>query len=390
MMTRKPRQALLAGILILIVTACAGQAAAQSWSQVGPGPKGGHSAVININSDRMIVFGGFSIWSGRLNDVWLLTHPDGVGGPQSWRRLVPGNSTPVRSGHSAVYDPASNRMIVFGGDVNPSVDRTGTCFNYCSNDVWVLTHADGNGGTSSWTQLTPSGLAPSARESHSAVYDSANNRMIVFGGRGSFHAGMSNDDVWVLSHANGLGGTPAWTQLHPAGSSPAGRSGQSAIYNDTSNRMVVFGGSHCIAYACSDLNDAWVLSNANGDGTPYWTQLSPTGTPPVQRFEHTAVYDPATNRMVVFGGSRSHMLIQFDGVLNDVWVLSHADGTGGSPVWTESTPSGIVPNRRSRHTAVYNAANNCMIVYGGLTKDVDGSGTRLSLDDTAVLCDASD
>jgi hypothetical protein len=33
-----------------------------------------------------------------------------------------------------------------------------------------------------------------------------------------------------------------------------------------------------------------------------WTQLAPTGTPPSPRTDSSAVYDPATNRMVMFGG----------------------------------------------------------------------------------------
>lgn len=55
-------------------------------------------------------------------------------------------------------------------------------------------------------------------------------------------------------------------------------------------------------------------------GTPYWTQLFPTGSTPSTRAFHTAVYDAANNQMIIFAG--------FTGgsYLNDVWVLSSADG----------------------------------------------------------------
>ena len=43
------------------------------------------------------------------------------------------------------------------------------------------------------------------------------------------------------------------------------------------------------------LNDVWVLSDANGIGAPAWTQLTPAGTPPPLTRNHTAVYDPGTN-----------------------------------------------------------------------------------------------
>ena len=33
-----------------------------------------------------------------------------------------------------------------------------------------------------------------------------------------------------------------------------------------------------------------------------WTQLTPSGGPPAVRSQNSAVYDPATNQMIVFGG----------------------------------------------------------------------------------------
>ena len=60
---------------------------------------------------------------------------------------------------------------------------------------------DGLGGTPAWTKLTTSGTHPGTRFFHTAVYDTINNKMMVFGG--------DNDEAvyfvtWVLSHANGL------------------------------------------------------------------------------------------------------------------------------------------------------------------------------------------
>ena len=43
-----------------------------------------------------------------------------------------------------------------------------------------------------------------------ASRDVANNRMTVFGGAAQ-GSGIATNAVWVLSNANGLGGTPAWT-----------------------------------------------------------------------------------------------------------------------------------------------------------------------------------
>src|SRR5216683_4057201 len=111
---------------------------------------------------------------------------------------------------SAVYDQATNTMTVFGGlSINGFAD---------TNAVLLYAPATGDG---LWSTLIANGApgSPVARDSHTAVYDSANNRMIVFGGE-LFSSGTALNDVWVLSHANGQGGTASWTQLSPSGTPP--------------------------------------------------------------------------------------------------------------------------------------------------------------------------
>ncbi len=116
------------------------------------------------------------------------------------------------------------------------------------------------------------------------TYDPIRNVMMVYD---------STAGVWVLTHANGLGGTPTWTMLNIAGTGPSGRSAFTTVYDPTSNRMIVFGGQG----GGVDFNDMWALTNANGQGgTPAWIPL-PTGTAtvPAPRSGHTAVYDPAND-----------------------------------------------------------------------------------------------
>jgi len=85
-----------------------------------------------------------------------------------------------------------------------------------------------------------------------------------------------------------------------------------------SNRMIIFGGqaptSGCNA---NPLNDTWVLINANGlGGTPAWSQLAPTGPTPSARGAHGAGYDAANDRMIVFGGDTTGCTPP---AFNDVW-----------------------------------------------------------------------
>jgi len=307
------------------------------------------SAVYDPVSDDMTIFGGCNILPC-LNDVWVLSNADGHA-TSTWLQLNPVGGPPSGRGlQTSVYDPGTNSMIMFGGNPNE-----GSCNVEAANDTWVLTGANGF-GTSAWTQLSPAGTLPGPRDGHSAVYDVATNRMIVFGGADA--CGVYYNDVWVLSNANGLGGMPAWTHLAVTGTPPAVRALHSAVYDPNTNRMIVYGGSN----TSNIFSDVWVLTDANGlavGGSPHWTQLSPAGSPGA-RYSHTAVYDSATNRMTVFAG------VLGGNQTNDVWVLSQANGKGAAPTWNMLTPTGGPPPVREQHTAVfYNPARHRMIVFSG-------------------------
>ena len=274
-----------------------------------PRPRVGHTTVYDDAHAHMMVFGGgLGQTSPCVNEVWVLSNANSVGGAPAWSQLNPSGAAPaVRVVHSAVYDAASNRMTIFGG---------ANCFSTFFNDVWVLTNANGLSGAPAWTQLAPSGTPPSPTGYHSAVYDPGSNRMIVFGG---VSAGTVSNRVWVLTNANGLGGTSAWIQFAPTGPSIPPRANHGAVYDVALNRMIVFGGG-----SSSDFQDTWVLSNANGvGGTPSWTQLSPSGALPPAREGFPAVYDPAIDRMTFFGGRNDSLS---PNLLNDTWVLTNANG----------------------------------------------------------------
>jgi hypothetical protein len=231
------------------------------------------------------------------------------------------------------------------------------------NDLWVLANANGLGGTPQWTNLILNGAAgsPPARELHTATYDAANNRMTVFGG---YSATAFYNDVWVLANANGQGGTPAWTQLSATGGPPAARGQHDAVYDPGSNSMTIFGG---VQSDGTELADVWVLSHANGlGGTPTWTQLSTIGGPPPGNGS-SAIYDPATKVMTVFGGIANPPTFT---VTNGAWALSNANGLGGpTSKWTRLTANGAAgsPPKRAFGTAVYDTGSNRMIVFGGGT-----------------------
>jgi hypothetical protein len=293
-----------------------------AWSElittgIAPPEPYGHSAVYDPVRDRMVVFGE---QGGSSNDVWALS----LSGTPAWSELVPSGTSPSsRSYHTAVYDPPRDRMVVFGG-----VDSSGY-----RNDVWAMAFS----GSPSWSELTPAGNAPPPRSFHIAVYDPVRDQMVVFGGYGA-HL----NDAWALS----LSGSKAWSELS-SGSPPFGRSRPTAFYDPVRHRMIVFRGVDW-----TGRNRVWALSLT---GRPRWSELSPTGSGPPAGPDHTAIYDPVRDRMVVFTGAR-----QVVG-RNEVWALS----LSGSPVWSQLAPTGDAPPRRAHNTAIYDPVRDRMVVFGG-------------------------
>jgi hypothetical protein len=297
---------------------------------------------------------------------------EGAGPASAWTLLLAND--PVKDERqlaAAAYDAPTNSLIVFAGNNTSALN----------NDVRSLSSANGI-GSSDWTIVIPNGDAgsPTARVAHTAVYDTVNSRMIVFGGCTGDTCTAYQNDVWVLTNANGQGGKPTWVQLAPSGSQPAPRWLHAAAYDPVNNRMIIYGG----ADQSSTFSDIWVLSNANGlGGTPAWTQLSPSGRSPQGQWLSTVVYDAASNSLIEFAGVEASVK-----ATNSVWTLSHANGLGGTPAWTNTVANGAAgsPPKRYGHVAFYDSANSRMMIFGG------GANTATGFpyfDDVWILANAN-
>lgn len=346
-------------LVLAIALLLATSSQAQTWSQDGPLARYSTAGFYDVSTDQLVVFGGLPQAGGvPLNDVWASPGIVAAGQtntkiPFHFEPIFPTGTAPsARYGHAAAYDSLSNRMIVFAG---------ATSSTSCMNDVWLLDDANSANGTPNWLPVAASGSLPPARSSFNAAYDPKSNSLIVFGG--SNCAGGFLSDVWVLSNANGEVGTPTWTQLSPSGLGPSARENSSAIYDSTNNVLTVYGGDA----GSAGLSDIWTLSNANGQGgTPTWTRLTPTGTAPSARTGQSAVYDSANNRMIVYGGINT---LTSKTYLGDTWILTFANGIGGTPSWISERVTGTAPQMRF-HVAFYSAADNDMFIFGGLSQIV--------------------
>ena len=348
-------------------------------------------------SHTMIFYGGVTPDKHYLSDTWVLAGTDGVYGPPTWIKLnITGQPIAGRWAHAAAYDFIHQRLIVYGG-----------CLDFClplDDNVYVLSNADGRTAGASWQKLNIPGTHPSPRQRPTAVYDSVSNRLILFGGTNG--SGGNNEymynDVWVLTNANGLGGTPQWIQLmanNPA-VGPMTRTRHIAAYDPTSNRMIIglgegdpTGKTNCNSQMTSCdtkvLNDIWVLTNANGlgGGIMSWIRLNPFGFVIPARFLATGVYDQINNRLIIFGGSYTDNVTKPGTGYNDVWVVTDANGIG-SPQWkpqpqTAPPPTPPQPGKRWMAIGAYSAPSNSLFIYGGM----DTSSTGLT--DVWVLNDAN-
>jgi hypothetical protein len=353
--------------------------------------------------------------SSTLAAITRATELDLVALRLAWQELSPAGTAPSpREAQSAVYDQANDRLIVFGGRSDAGLQ----------NDTWILVNATERSGPSSWLPVS-AGTPPAARANHSAVYDAVRNRMIVFGGDDGTNAFQ---DVWFLDHANGLGGTPGWSQYSINHMPVPVLTQHGAIFYPPQANMVVYGGS--LAPGGCAQNDVWSIQTTNPNGS--WNKKTPGGTALSPRGAFASAYDPASDRMIVFGGkdpcdslfgdtwvlpqagATAHSWIwlpvsgpsprrgaeaAYDRPLNrlllfggesddsgptrfsDAWALFQANGLGGTPVWVQLPNTGAAPPARSYFAAAYDSLRRRLVVFGG-----HGDGGRLN--DVWVLADA--
>jgi hypothetical protein len=259
------------------------------------------------------------VWGG----IEASQQPTATGGiydPKTrvWTPTSPVNAPSARSQHTAVWDAAAKRMLVWGG-VGSAELGDGAAFDPVEN---------------TWASISANG-APSPRVAHTAVW--TGSRMVIWGG---FRNGNYLADGF--SYAPGSG---AWTQLDGT-NAPSGRRDHAAGVSGT--RMVVWGG---FDNAGSYLADGAVYDF----GTSMWSVPANLANGPGGRSQHTAVVS-ADGEVLFFGGRNSGTEL--------------ADGGKYDPSNDTWTPfASNAPQPRLQHSAVWMISGNKgrMLVWGGRT-----------------------
>jgi hypothetical protein len=242
-----------------------------------------------------------SLWEYAL-EQGILADPPQPGSPTSgsstlitWSRLSPSGDAPDVQAAQWVEDDEHGRVIFFGGlggtESAPTLPTT-TSF------------LDLTQGCETWTTPAPSN-PPSGRILGSFVYDAASHRAILFGGLQSFGPQPPLQDCWALSLQ---AGAEAWAPMGN-GTPPPGRAGHYAVYDAANQQMIILGGTPGPdqSFMFQPLPDIWALSLRPGaPDFETWRQILPTGAPatnpPPARLGAGVAYHPGSGQVVFVGG----------------------------------------------------------------------------------------
>lgn len=238
--------------------------------------------VYDAVNDRFIAVFGFT--SNDTNELWAINFSSSEEG--AWQQLTSysGTAPSIRSNVSqtAVNDPTNQCFYVFGG-WGASYYNGLYKFSYAtSNGTWSTLSADGAGGN-----------APSARRNASMVLDTANNRLIVFGGNAAGTTPQNDVKAFNL-------GSSTWSALSPTGTAPSARERHWAAYDPVNHRMFIGGGDPNDTTAV--FTDYWVLNTTSGSEA--WTRADPTDedTQPLGTYLAVAKYNPDEELIVIWNG----------------------------------------------------------------------------------------
>lgn len=175
------------------------------------------------------------------------------------------------------------------------------------------------------------GSGPGPRYGHRAVWDSARQLTVVFGGRGSNK--LSRGDTWGWDGSR-------WQQLATGGPSP--RAWVGLAYDQRRGVVVLFGGRDSSQAAQAD---TW-----EWDGRQWRLAAGPSSEGPGPRDHPAMAYDPIQGRVVLHGGVHEGQ------ILSDLWEW---DGRR----WSRGAADN--PGDRVAHSLAWDPGRSALVFFGG-------------------------
>ncbi|HLF60746.1 MAG TPA: kelch repeat-containing protein [Acidimicrobiia bacterium] len=291
----------------------------------------GYLAMTTVDNNGVMLFGGFSTpprpdGDGTpLLDAWLLaTTADG------WSSL---SGAPL-SGDSIAYDAQSRRVLAY---IFFEAD-----WRVVDPQLWAY-----DPEANQWEQMSEDGVPDGMWAPH-LVYDEESDITILIGPPDP--SPNPETATWAFDH-----GTDTWVDLKPANAMPR-RWFPAMAYDPGCDRVIVFGG---FPNAASDetSSETWGYDY----NTNTWTDLAPAVSPSARAYAAMA-YDPASQRMILFGGQ------PYPESIGDTWAYECE-----SNLWTELLTD-VGPSQRGKHAMAYNPIDGKIVLFGGAT--IVGGGPK--------------
>ena len=182
-----------------------------------PWPMAYAEAATDPAHDRVVVYGGTTYHSAATSLIALDL------GTDAWEVLTPGGAEPGRRvGHGLEFDPATSKMVLFGGGDGYTL----------TNETFILDA--GVQGAETWRMVANAGAAPDPRFGATTVLDKDGGRVFVLGGEG-YHGLLH--DVWAFDLAS-----ETWEEILPSGWEGTGRRGAMAAFDGGHDVVWVVGG----------------------------------------------------------------------------------------------------------------------------------------------------
>jgi hypothetical protein len=159
----------------------------------------------DVESDRIILFGGILGTGGTTGDTWAFDYDT-----NTWENMNPSSAPSARMYSVMAYDIESDRIILFSG-----------CYPGVFTDTWAYDY-----NTNTWQNMNPS-VNPGAYPGGLA-YDTEQDLCITYGGARDFHETQLENETWAYDYNSNN-----WTE-YSVSASPGHRTRAKLVYDHNS------------------------------------------------------------------------------------------------------------------------------------------------------------
>jgi N-acetylneuraminic acid mutarotase len=347
-----------------------------NWAKITSSATGrivGQASAYDPLRDSMVTFGGTAAGSAILGSITAVVR-NGI-----WSSPFTSIKPAPRSLPTFTSDPDRNTIWMFGGLDEDSLFYYGDFWGYRAGQWYLSTLANNPGGGcetplaaydtdrkvlvvtcagvsvyewngTEWKTFDPS-TEPPFRNWAGMVYDQKLKKTIVFGG---YLQSNYRNDTWAWNGTN-------WTEIRVDGDDrPPNRALMAMWYDPLQQKTILYGGlgRGNLNQKIQRYDDMWAFDGSR------WTKLS-VSTTPGTRFGPQYAVDPATGKLLLFGGLRSVQLDEdsldqyFE---NDTWQWD-----GSASTWTRLEPTRR-PDVRENGGMAWDPATGRLTLFAGYAR----------------------